>query len=84
MHQHDSTVLEKLGELLSFTRKSARLSQRELAAKLAYSRTTISRIERGKRDVGLFELKQLFAACGFVYTLSIVSDDRPKTVIASL
>ena len=84
MNASDSSVLEKLGKMIAAARKSAKLSRRALAAKLSYSATTLWRIESGKRDMGLFELKQLFAACGFIYTLRVVKADDTDAVIAVL
>ncbi len=70
--------------MIALARKSAKLSRHALAEKLPYSRTTLWRIESGKRDMGLFELKQLFAVCGFVYTLRVVKADDADAVVAVL
>ncbi|MCK4554452.1 DUF4065 domain-containing protein [Candidatus Parcubacteria bacterium] len=52
---------KKIGKKIKEIRESFGLSQAELAKKMGFSRTTITHIEAGKRDLGTLELIKLAA-----------------------
>jgi transcriptional regulator with XRE-family HTH domain len=53
------------GRMLRDSRRRARLTQRELAAKAGIPQETIARIERGRADPRVNTLDRLLAACEF-------------------
>jgi transcriptional regulator with XRE-family HTH domain len=53
-----------LRQMLVAIRKSARLSQRDLAQRLGRERSFVARIEQGERRVDVIELLWICEACG--------------------
>lgn len=60
-----SPLHEELRLMLIERRQRAKLTQRELAAKLKWNQTTISKIEKGSKRVSVPELIELARALGF-------------------
>jgi transcriptional regulator with XRE-family HTH domain len=58
-------IHEELRELLRERRQRAKLTQKELAAKLGWSQRTISQIEVGEKRVTVAELVELSIALDF-------------------
>jgi ribosome-binding protein aMBF1 (putative translation factor) len=58
----DQELLIAFGKALRFHRKSAELSQGELAARARLNRTYISDVERGARNLSLVSMHRLAAA----------------------
>ncbi|MDP2867052.1 MAG: helix-turn-helix transcriptional regulator [Elusimicrobiota bacterium] len=58
-----NTVNHAFGRLLRHKRGELQLSQSELAAKLQWPQTTVSRVEQGQRGVTLLELLAVARAC---------------------
>jgi transcriptional regulator with XRE-family HTH domain len=54
----------ELREILREARRQARLSQRDLAAKLAVSPSWVAKVEIGERRIDLIEFGWFIAACG--------------------
>ena len=63
-----------MNAFISQLRKSAGLSQEELAAKLGFSRPTLVAMEKGERDITLTELKKLSEI--FDLPIEIILDDE--------
>lgn len=57
-------VLEKFGQKMQKVRKEKKISQEELAAKLAMHRTYIGMIERGERNPTIRTLYKITKALG--------------------
>ena len=54
----------ELREILRKTRRQAKLSQRDLAAKLAVSPSWVAKVETGERRIDLIEFGWFVTACG--------------------
>jgi transcriptional regulator with XRE-family HTH domain len=63
------------GALVTIARRRAGISQTELARRVGRDVGTISRYERGERQLTVSTLRQLLAACGFDLTLGIAPAD---------
>ena len=59
-----TTESAELREILRETRRQAKLSQRDLAAKLAVSPSWVAKVETGERRIDLIEFGWFVAACG--------------------
>lgn len=55
---------ESIGKAIRNTREEAKLTQAQLGAAAWMSRSVISRIESGQRDIAWEEIRQLFYALG--------------------
>lgn len=64
------------GDYILMARQRARITQRELAARLGCQQATIARWERDDRHPSLAETQAAVLACGFDLGVSLVSDDR--------
>lgn len=53
------------GRMLTYARKRANLTQRQLAAKTGIPQETIARIERGRADPRVGTLDRLLEGCGY-------------------
>jgi HTH-type transcriptional regulator/antitoxin HipB len=63
--ERGSPLHEELRQMLLERRQRAKLTQRQLAAKLGWDQTTISKIEGGSKRVSVVELIELANALGF-------------------
>lgn len=59
------------GSIITIARRRAGLSQAELARRVGRDVGTISRYERGERQLSVSTLRELLAACGFDLTLGL-------------
>ncbi len=64
----------RTGELIKAERKSAHLSQKELAQKMGVVQTVISEYETGKRKPKITTLQKIAAAIGCP-TINLIGDD---------
>jgi transcriptional regulator with XRE-family HTH domain len=64
------------GDYILMARQRARITQRELAARLGCQQATIARWERDDRHPSLAETQAAVLACGFDLGVSLVADDR--------
>lgn len=74
----DKTLLFTMGEKIKQKRKEAGLSQTELGEKVGYvSKSTLSHIEKGKRDISTPQLKKIAKALNVSvdYLLENENDD---------
>jgi len=70
------------GALVTIARRRAGISQAELARRVGRDVGTISRYERGERQLTVAALRELLAACGFELTLGLApADDSLDAVI---
>lgn len=69
---------EELRQLLLERRQRAKLSQRELAAKLGWNQRTISNIESGSKRVSVVELIELAGVLGFDAAAAVRRVERKK------
>lgn len=73
-----SAVLAALGVLVARRRIGLSLTQAELAQLAGVNRVTISRIERGRMDVGVTTLHRLARALG-TSPAELLDADKPDT-----
>lgn len=62
-----------LGEILKQERKSAGLTQQQLAEQSGYNKTTISRLEKGSSNVSLSSIFHIFAGMGRKVAISVLT-----------
>ncbi len=62
-----------LGELLQQERKSAGMTQQQLAQQSGYNRRTISRIENGNKNVSLDSIFRIFSGMGRKVAISVLT-----------
>ena len=60
----DKSFLQQVGQNIKRVRKQHNISQRELALRCDYEKTTISRIEAGRTNVTLLTLRKLADGIG--------------------
>lgn len=75
MTDTSSSSRVRAGQLLRTHRQSAGITQETLAARAATTQETISRAERGARNIGLDQLDRLFSALGRRLRLEVDTAD---------
>lgn len=60
----DKSFLQQVGQNIKRVRKQHNISQRELALRCDYEKTTISRIEAGRTNITLLTMKKLADGIG--------------------
>ena len=68
----------RLGEVIRSRRSKSGLSQEAFADVVGLHRTYIGAIERGERNVSLFNLERLAAALGVKLSLLIAEAEQPR------
>lgn len=71
----------QLGELIRSARRSAQLTQADLALRLGTAQSVVSRWERGADEPRLSTLVRILRACGHSLVLTIEPDDVDRAQI---
>ena len=74
----DSTVYHSLGLALAARRKSVRVTQSELAARIGMTRASLANIEAGRQTVALHQLYALVEALALESILDLVPAAAPS------
>ena len=78
--------LMKIGERIKIRRQELEWSQRELAAKMGYNHSTITRIEAGKIDIPQSRIVQFSEVLGvsIAYLMGWEENDKKNDIIADV
>lgn len=84
MQNSPTSLNHRVGRRIAAARRSARLTQAQLAAKLAWPRDTLIHYENGRRAIAVDRIEQIAAALAIPAATLLIDDELLAAIVTQL